>query len=91
MVSTWLERSASALAGREWASLPFRGAYLPLSLRANRAVAMFLIQRVKRDNAGHVIEVEAFARDPVGNVESQSYGCTVAELISPRIVELLTY
>jgi hypothetical protein len=43
---------------------------------------MFVIQRVRRNDAGHIVEVEGFARSGDDRVESQSYSCSVAELVS---------
>ena len=43
---------------------------------------MFVIQRVRRDEDGHIVEVEGFARTASGDVASQSFGCPISELVS---------
>lgn len=43
---------------------------------------MFVIERIRRNEAGHVVEVEGFARTINGDFGSQSFGCTVSDLVS---------
>jgi ADP-ribose pyrophosphatase YjhB (NUDIX family) len=43
---------------------------------------MFVIERVRRDAAGHVVMVEGFARAPESDLESQSFACTVGDIVA---------
>jgi hypothetical protein len=43
---------------------------------------MFMVQRVHRDSAGRIVEVEGFARSASGRLESETLVYPVAELVN---------